>query len=140
MTYYDMFTVLYCNILNRPSCVCLNDFTLLDLCVSSLRRGHANLLCIVHCLTGNPRRESFCLFKCCCFCASPASMAAGSWKRAPGRCYITPGLHDKIPAHKIFARVWVAQEPIVYIINAKIFQGLGPKRRESCNGDRVYSS
>ena len=21
---------------------------------------------------------------------------------------------------------------------AKIFQGLGPKRRESCNGDRVY--
>ena len=23
----------------------------------------------------------------------------------------TPGLHNKIPAHKIFARVWVAQEP-----------------------------
>ena len=23
---------------------------------------------------------------------------------------------------------------------AKIFQGLGPKRRESCNGDRVYSN
>jgi hypothetical protein len=30
-------------------------FTLLDLCVSSLRRGHANLLCIVPILTdGNP--------------------------------------------------------------------------------------
>ena len=50
-------------------------------------------------------------------------------------CY---GLHNKIPALKIFARGWVAQESIFYTINAKIFQGLGPKRRESCNGDRVY--
>ena len=33
-------------------------FTLLDLCVSSLRRGHANLLCIVPILTDDPRRES----------------------------------------------------------------------------------
>ena len=49
----------------------------------------------------------------------------------------TPGLHNKIPAHKIFARVWVAQEPIFYTINAKIFQSLGPKRWKSCNGDRV---
>ena len=33
--------------------------TLLDLCVSSLRRGHANLLCIVPILTdGNLRRGS----------------------------------------------------------------------------------
>ena len=50
----------------------------------------------------------------------------------------TPGLHNKIPAYNIFARGWVAQESIFYTINAKIFQGLGPKRRESCNGDRVY--
>ena len=27
--------------------------------------------------------------------------------------------------------------PFVYTINAKIFQGLGPKRRESCDGDQV---
>ena len=33
-------------------------FTLLDLCVSSLRRSHANLLCIVPILTDDPRRES----------------------------------------------------------------------------------
>ena len=33
-------------------------FTLLDLCVSSLRRGHANLLCIVPILTDDPRKES----------------------------------------------------------------------------------
>ena len=33
-------------------------FTLLDLCVSSLRRVHANLLCIVPMLTDDPRRES----------------------------------------------------------------------------------
>ena len=32
--------------------------TLLDLCVSSLRRGHANLLCIVPILTDDPRKES----------------------------------------------------------------------------------
>ena len=36
----------------------LKLFTLLDLCVSSLRRGHANLLCIVPILTDDPRRES----------------------------------------------------------------------------------
>ena len=41
---------------------------------------------------------------------------------------------------KIFARGWIAQEPIFYTVNAKIFQGLGPKRRESCDGDRVYTS
>jgi hypothetical protein len=33
-------------------------FTLFDLCVSSLRRGHANLLCIVPIWTDDPRRES----------------------------------------------------------------------------------
>ena len=33
-------------------------FALLDLCVSSLRRGHANLLCIVPILTHDLRRES----------------------------------------------------------------------------------
>jgi len=36
---------------------CLLLFTPLDLCVSSLRRGHANLLCIVPSLTDDPRRE-----------------------------------------------------------------------------------
>ena len=36
----------------------LSVFTLLDLCVSSLRRRHANLLCIVPMLTDDPRRES----------------------------------------------------------------------------------
>ena len=33
-------------------------FTLLDLCVSSLRRGHANLLCIVPISKDDPQRES----------------------------------------------------------------------------------
>ena len=31
----------------------------------------------------------------------------------------------------------VPQKYIVYTINAKTFQGLGPKRRESSKGDRV---
>ena len=39
-------------------------FTLLDLCVSSLRRGHANLLCIVPILFDDPRRESNIYSKC----------------------------------------------------------------------------
>ena len=34
-------------------------FTLLDLCVSSLRRGYANILCIVPICTDDPRRESY---------------------------------------------------------------------------------
>ena len=36
-------------------------FTLLDVCVSSLRRGHANHLFMVPIVTNDPRRES-------CFC------------------------------------------------------------------------
>ena len=38
--------------------LCKKLGTLLDLCVSSLRRGHANLLCIVPILSDDPRRES----------------------------------------------------------------------------------
>ena len=34
-------------------------FTLLDVCVSSLRRGHANTLRIVLILSDDPRRESW---------------------------------------------------------------------------------
>ena len=37
---------------------CKQMFTLLDVCVSFLRRGHANLLCIVLILMDDPRRES----------------------------------------------------------------------------------
>ena len=42
--------------------------TLLDLCVSSLRRGHANLLCIVPILTdvlfrGSVHTKTVCIFK-----------------------------------------------------------------------------
>ena len=37
---------------------------------------------------------------------SPVSRPAGK---------STPGLHNKIPAHKIFARVWVAQKSFLFI-------------------------
>ena len=40
------------------SAIINNMFTLLELCVSSLRGGHANLLCILPSLTDDPRRES----------------------------------------------------------------------------------
>ena len=58
-------------------------------------------------------------------------------KHLPGGPLLHPVSITRFP-HKIFARVWVAQEPICYIINAKTFQGLGPKRQKSCDGDRVY--
>ena len=35
------------------------QFTLLDLCVSSLRRGHANLLCIVPILSDDPKVSAY---------------------------------------------------------------------------------
>ena len=44
----------YCEVANYLKTL----FTLLDLCVSSLRRGHANLLCIVPTLTDAPRTAS----------------------------------------------------------------------------------
>ena len=40
--------------------------TVLDLCLSSLRRGHANLLCIVPILSDDPRRESIYIYMCVC--------------------------------------------------------------------------
>ena len=51
----------------------------------------------------------------------------------------TPGLHNNIPAYNIFARGWVAQIRFCSLVVAKIFQGLGPTRRASSNGDRVWS-
>ena len=42
--------------------------TLLDLCVSSLRRGHANLLCRDHFSSDDPRRESCSSCISCCSC------------------------------------------------------------------------
>ena len=38
--------------------IVIRMLTLLDLCVSSVRRGHANILCIVQILPDDPRRES----------------------------------------------------------------------------------
>ena len=40
-----------------------------------------------------------------------STSAEGQPAASRRQCY-TPGLHSKIPPHKIFARVWVAQEPI----------------------------
>ena len=53
---------------------CMYMFTLLDLCVSSLRRGHANLLCIVPILTDDPRRESILYVHVVCTCCMYACM------------------------------------------------------------------
>ena len=63
--------------------------TLLDLCVSSLRRGHANLLCIVPILTDDPRRESkwpcTAPLGCIAFLQPSRSLQTA---RAPGRLFL----------------------------------------------------
>ena len=46
------------------ACMYMYMYALLDLRVSSLRRGHANFLCIVPILTDDPRRESVCTCAC----------------------------------------------------------------------------
>ena len=73
-------------------------FTLLDLCVSSLRRGHANLLCIVPILTDDPRRESekygLCMpFKRC------SHTAATTWA-----CRPVPGTAAGVPRQGVLRR------------------------------------
>ena len=48
--------------------LCFTVLTLLDASVPSLRRGHANILCVVPILTDDPRRESsasLCLLGLC---------------------------------------------------------------------------
>ena len=55
-----MIVYIYIYIITCNYC-CLNKnnfFTILDVRVSSLRRGHAHIVCIVPILTDDPRRES----------------------------------------------------------------------------------
>ena len=59
-----------------------NISTLPDLCVSSLRRGHANLLCIVPSLTDDPRRESITHAGPSRMLICPAAVATGSEARS----------------------------------------------------------
>ena len=51
------------------------------------------------------------------------------------------GLHPvsitRFPLSRFSPGAGLLRHPFFYTINAKTFQGLGPKRRESCNGDRV---
>ena len=49
---------------------------ILDLCVSSLRRGHANLLCIVPILADDLFRGSACIQRCC-FPRQPSAFQSG---------------------------------------------------------------
>ena len=56
---FAVYTAACCTRTNlRGKRSCLKLGTLLDLCVSSLRRGHANIICMVPILLDDPRRES----------------------------------------------------------------------------------
>ena len=53
---------------------------------------------------------------------------------------IHPVSKTRFPLSKFSPGAGLLRNPFAYTINAKTFQGLGPKRRESCNGDRVYKN
>ena len=65
-------------------------FTLLDSCVSSLRRGHASLLCIVPILADDPRRESTCL-RTYGFCSDDDSIVCSCQPSLSQRSESPPG-------------------------------------------------
>ena len=47
-----------CTVSADRDCQLQELLNIIELCVSSLRRGHANIICIVPSLTDDPRRES----------------------------------------------------------------------------------
>ena len=51
--------------------------------------------------------------------------------------FLHPVSITRFPLSRFSPRAGLLRNPFVCTINAKTFQGLGPKRRESCNGDRV---
>ena len=74
--------------------------TLLDLCVSSLRRGHANLLCTVPILSDDPRRilaglQLQGLGPRACMVSFSRSLEAGKASRM-----VATLLHDKLPLNR----------------------------------------
>ena len=61
--------------------------------------------------------------------------------RSPQHRQLPRKLHPvsitRFPLSRFSPGAGLLRSPFLNTINAKIFQGLGPKRRESCNGDRV---
>ena len=54
-------------------------------------------------------------------------------------CYIVRQVSiTRFPLTRFSPGSGLLRNPFVYTINAKTFQGLGPKKRKSCKGDRVY--
>ena len=51
---------------------------------------------------------------------------------------IHPVSITRFPLRQFSPGAGLLRNPFVQTINAKTFPGLGPKRRESSNGDRVY--
>jgi hypothetical protein len=86
--------------------------TLLDLCVSSLRRGHANLLCIVPILTDDPRRESNLIWMSClvvtfrCPLGAPMHLGSGCPHLARHTCkyFLVTALTATSSYHHISSR------------------------------------
>ena len=56
----------------------------------------------------------------------------------PPGYFIHPVSITRFPLSRFSPGAGLLRNLFCYTINAKTFQELGPKRRESCNGDRVY--
>ena len=116
-------------------------FALLDLCVSSLCRGHANLLCIVPILTDDPRRESGCkcftsFLHCIKFriCRTPHSLGAISgpnndWSFCNSLLGLSNIFHGRWPTS---ARADIAQTILWLIIRR---WGLAPVALRGLGGE-----
>jgi hypothetical protein len=77
--------------------------TLLGFYVSSLRRGHANLLCIVPILADEPRRESMCMYHT--VCVYPRGGRHMSSSSGPNEGQSSPG--PMIPTFPVVRRVYL---------------------------------
>ena len=106
----------------------LKLITLLDLCMSSLRRGHANILCIVPILTDDPRSESGVCANCWFRLGPTYSMAipltarcclkVGSGARYAQnarRCYLWKDQSASLPTVFIYLYVCVCICMYIYI-------------------------
>jgi hypothetical protein len=98
-------------------------FTLLDLCVSSLRRGHANLLCIVPIQISLSLSLSLCLSLSLSLSLSPSLSRSIYLSHAHVRAHVRMHMHTPIPnetnkhsLNKWSGAVSVPQRTLLFIL------------------------
>ena len=72
-------------------------------------------------------------------CATTRSSSPRCQSRRPGLCGSDPVSITRFPLRRFSPGAGLLRNRFFSYVAAKTFQGLGPKRRESCNGDRVHA-